>query len=66
MMPVTGQSEGLVWPIDGLHLTPGGQTSTSNRVTSGPVRLCANGPGLLVILPRTRLDQALGGLGVEG
>lgn len=64
MMPVAGETEGLEWPIGGLHLTPGGQTSTSNRVTSGPVRLCAHGPGLLVILPRARLDTALRGLGV--
>lgn len=64
MMPVTGVSEGLEWPIDGLNLSPGGQTSTSNRVVSGKVSVHAAGPGLLVILPRKRLDQALAGLGV--
>ena len=64
MMSVTGQSKGLDWPIGGLTLSPGGQTSTSNRVTRGDVQVQADGPGLLVIVPRTRLDAVLRGLGV--
>ena len=64
MMPVHGVTEGLEWPIDGLELSPGGQTSTSNRVTAGPVCVQAAGPGLLVIVSRGRLDQVLAGLGV--
>lgn len=54
MRPVTGRSEGLEWPIDGLHLAPDGRIGTSNRAT-GPVTLDMAGPGLLVILPRARL-----------
>jgi thiamine pyrophosphokinase len=56
---VTGQSAGLDWPIDGLILAPDGQIGTSNRVTSGRVRLAFDGPGMLVILPRRRLDAAI-------
>ncbi|MFS4580471.1 thiamine diphosphokinase [Phaeobacter sp. C3_T13_0] len=54
MQQVTGWSEGLEWPIEGLHLDPMARVGTSNRA-EGPVRLRANGPGMLVILPRVRL-----------
>lgn len=59
MAPVTGRSRGLVWPIDGLTLAPDGMTGTSNRVTAREVEVAPDGPGLLVILPRARLDAAL-------
>lgn len=59
---VTGVSEGLDWPIDGLVLAPDGRIGTSNRVTSGPVSLRFDSPGMLVILPRGRLDAALDAL----
>ena len=62
MRPVTGRSEGLRWPIDGLAFAPDGIVGTSNEV-SGPVRLEVDGPGMLVILPREALDAALAGLG---
>lgn len=62
LRPVTGRSEGLRWPIDGLALAPDGIVGTSNEV-SGPVRLETDGPGMLVILPRGALDAALAGLG---
>jgi len=48
---VTGRSEGLFWPIDGLHLAPGVQSGTSNQAT-GPFKLEVDAPGLLVMLPR--------------
>ena len=60
---VSGRSEGLEWPIDGLRLAPDGRTSTSNRAT-GPVRLRLSGPAV-VILPRAALGAALVALGVR-
>lgn len=63
---VTGQSEGLEWPIDGLRLAPDGMIGTSNRVSATQVTLAPDGPGLLVILPRVRLDAALKSLLGEG
>lgn len=66
MAPVTGRSSGLEWPIDGLTLAPDGMIGTSNRVTAPELRLSTDGPGLLVILPRTRLDVALRSLLGEG
>ncbi len=54
-----GQSEGLEWPIDGLDFAPDGFIGTSNRVTSGRVRLAFDTPGMIVILPRRRLDAAI-------
>lgn len=52
---VTGRSEGLEWPIDGLVLSPMTRIGTSNRAT-GPVRIEVDGPGLLAMLPRSALD----------
>ncbi len=52
MAPVTGRSEGLQWPIDGLELSPCGRIGTSNQATGGPVRIEVDGPGLLAMLPR--------------
>lgn len=62
LAPVTGHSSGLDWPIAGLHFTPAGRIGTSNRVTSGRVAMTFGSPGMLVILPRARLDAALAGL----
>ena len=59
MSPVTGRSSGLEWPIDGLDFAPAGVIGTSNRVTSAKVHLEMDSPGMLVILPRARLDVAL-------
>lgn len=59
MARVTGTSRGLDWPIDGLVFAPDGRIGTSNRVGDGRVDLAFDGPGMLVILPRTRLDAAL-------
>ena len=59
---VTGRSRGLEWPIDGLVMAPDGQIGTSNRVTEGRVLLEFDAPGMLVILPRRRLDAAIRGL----
>ncbi len=62
MGPVTGRSQGLAWAIDGLHLTPSGQTSTSNRVSAARVVVETDGPGLLVILPRARMQMVINAL----
>lgn len=59
MAPVTGRSTGLEWPIDGLVLAPDGRIGTSNRVQSRRVELAFDAPGMLVILPRRRLDAAI-------
>jgi thiamine pyrophosphokinase len=59
MAPVTGRSVGLEWPIDDIDFAPDGITGTSNRVVGGRVRLCFDMPGMLVILPRRRLDAAI-------
>lgn len=50
LAPVTGRSEGLRWPIDGLHFAPHDVVGTSNEV-SGPVSLLFDGPAMLLILP---------------
>ncbi|NHB75225.1 thiamine diphosphokinase [Rhodobacter calidifons] len=59
MAPVTGQSEGLEWPISGIDFAPDGMIGTSNRVTAPRVVLEFDRPGMLVILPRRRLDAAI-------
>ena len=56
MQPVSGRSQGLHWPIDGLRLEPGGRIGTSNRST-GPIILEADTPGLLAVLPKPCLPQ---------
>lgn len=57
--PVTGQSEGLEWPIEGIAFAPGGMIGTSNRVMRREVRLAFDGPGMLCIVPRARLDAVI-------
>ncbi|MGL4237365.1 thiamine diphosphokinase [Tabrizicola sp.] len=56
---VTGRSEGLEWPIGGITFAPNGMIGTSNRVTAGRVVLEFDARGMLVILPRRRLDAAI-------
>ncbi len=56
MAEVTGRSDGLRWPIDGIGFAPAGRIGTSNEV-SGPVRLDFDGPGMIVITPRGALEQ---------
>lgn len=59
MAPVTGTSTGLEWPIAGLEFAPNGRIGTSNRVLARQVELAFDGRGMLVILPRRRLDAAI-------
>ncbi|TNJ48576.1 thiamine diphosphokinase [Phaeobacter sp. B1627] len=55
---VTGRSQGLEWPVDGLVLSPMTRIGTSNRAT-GPIRIETDGPGLLAILPRHSLGMVI-------
>lgn len=64
MLPVTGRSTGLEWPIDGLDLAPRGRVGTSNRAT-GPARIETDGPGLLAILPRALLADMTAGFALS-
>jgi thiamine pyrophosphokinase len=59
MAPVRGQSAGLEWPIAGIGFAPDGMIGTSNRVVARRVTLEFDRPGMLVILPRRRLDAAI-------
>jgi thiamine pyrophosphokinase len=61
MLPVRVTSEGLRWATEGIDFRPDGMIGTSNMVT-GPVRIAAEGAGMLVILPRGALAQAVAGL----
>lgn len=58
MGAVTGRSNGLEWPIDGLEFAPDRKIGTSNRAT-GPVRLCFDQPAMLLILPRHVMPQVV-------
>ena len=58
LAPVTGRSDGLEWPIDGLAFAPDTRIGTSNRAT-GPISLQMDGPGMLVIVPRSALDLVI-------
>lgn len=58
MGPVTGRSQGLEWPIEGLDFSPAGQSGTSNRVT-GPVVMEMDAPLMLTLLPRESLAEVV-------
>lgn len=57
LAPVTGRSEGLEWPLDGLRFAPDGRVGTSNRAAAGRVAWRLDGPGMLAILPRDCLNS---------
>ena len=59
MAPVSGRSTGLEWPIAGIDFAPDGMIGTSNRVVARRVTLEFDRRGMLVILPRRRLDAAI-------
>ena len=59
LAPVGGTSAGLEWPLAGLAFAPWGMIGTSNRVVAPEVRLEFDGPGMVAILPRARLDAAI-------
>lgn len=55
MGAVEGVSDGLEWPIRGLHFAPDGQSGTSN-IATGPIELSVTAPKMLVMLPRAAFD----------
>ncbi len=63
--PVTGRSEGLRWPIEGIAFAPAGTIGTSNAVT-GPVRLAFDGPGMVVLVPGAAREAVLAALSSSG
>ncbi|MFD2738974.1 thiamine diphosphokinase [Sulfitobacter aestuarii] len=58
LAPVTGRSDGLVWPIAGLEFAPGAQIGTSNRAT-GPLTLEIDAAAMLVIVSRSLLGAVV-------
>ena len=54
LVPVTGRSRGLEWPIDGLAFDPARFIGTSNKAL-GAVELEMDQPGMLLIVPRSYL-----------
>lgn len=56
---VKGTSTGLRWPIDGVVLSSDARVGTSNEALGGPVTIRPDTDGLLVILPRDRLDDVV-------
>ncbi|MCA0045187.1 thiamine diphosphokinase [Celeribacter litoreus] len=62
MGAVTGRSEGLRWPIDGIEFAPDLRVGTSNEATASRVRVSFDGPGMLLILPKDSLWSLVDGL----
>ncbi len=62
MAPVTGRSEGLEWPIDGLSFAPGRRIGTSNRTCRARLRLTMDAAAMLVILPKAHLKTVCAAL----
>ena len=58
MGEVSGQSEGLRWPIAGIKFAPDGRIGTSNMAT-GAVRLEVDAPKMLVLVPRACLPDVI-------
>jgi thiamine pyrophosphokinase len=61
LVPSKVESDGLKWPTGGIDFRPDGMIGTSNLVT-GAVRLRAEAPGMLVILPRAELEGVVAAL----
>nr|WP_255599364.1 thiamine diphosphokinase [Hasllibacter sp. MH4015] len=53
---------GLRWEFDALDLHPARKIGTSNEMAQDQAHLCADGPGVLLILPREALDPAMAAL----
>lgn len=59
MRAMRGRSTGLRWPIDGLDMAPDGRVGTSNQSAAPRVGLSFDGGGMLLILPRAQIRQAV-------
>ena len=55
--PVTGRSQGLEWPIEGLAFDTLSKVGTSNRAT-GHITLEMSAPNAVLVLPRRLLQPA--------
>jgi thiamine pyrophosphokinase len=62
MGEVTGESEGLRWPIGGLAFAPGGRIGTSNETVAGRVCLRFSARRMLVFVPRACLGAVVSAL----
>ncbi|MEL7254663.1 MAG: thiamine diphosphokinase [Pseudomonadota bacterium] len=58
MGAVEGVSDGLKWPIGGLHFAPDGQVGTSNAAT-GAIDIAVTAPKMLLMLPRDVFSDAV-------
>ena len=52
-------SDGLQWATDGLTMKPTGQLGTSNKAIGKSIHLAPDKPKLLLILPKTLLNEAI-------
>ena len=52
-------SDGLQWATDGLTMKPTGQIGTSNKAIGKSIYLAPDKPKLLLILPKTVLNEAI-------
>ena len=52
-------SDGLQWATDGLTMKPTGQLGTSNKAIGKSIHLAPDKPKLLLILPKTVLNEAV-------
>ena len=62
LAPVTGQSEGLEWPIDGIDMAPGHQIGTSNRAVGTHVKITMQSRGMIGLFPRVCLADLVASL----
>ena len=53
------KSDGLKWITNGLIMKPTGQIGTSNKAIGNSIHLTPNQPKLLLILPKTVLNEAI-------
>jgi thiamine pyrophosphokinase len=59
MGPVSGESNGLRWPIAGIAFAPDGKIGTSNEVVAPDVDLRFSARKMLVLLPRSALAETI-------
>ena len=52
-------SDGLQWATDGLTMKPTGQLGTSNKAIGKSIHLAPDKPKLLLILPKSLLNEAI-------
>ena len=52
-------SDGLQWATDGLTMKPTGQLGTSNKAIGKSIHLAPDKPNLLLILPKTVINEAI-------